>query len=72
MSHLCRVGSVRQRGQRARADEFVLRQGGRIRGTIVSRSATDLVLEVGAGRVTFSLSDIHRVVGGGGETHAYF
>jgi hypothetical protein len=72
MSHLGRIGAVWKGGQRTRADEFVLRDGGRIRGLVVGRSNTELVLEVGAGRVTFCLSEIHRVVGSGIESHARF
>jgi hypothetical protein len=69
MSQLCRVGAVWKRAPRARADQFVLRDGGRIRGLVVGQSGTDLVLEVGGGRVTFCLSEIHRILGGI-EAHA--
>ena len=72
MSQLGRIGAVWKAGQRTRADEFVLRDGGRIRGLVVGRSATELVLEVGAGRVTFCLSEIHRIVASGLGTHARF
>jgi hypothetical protein len=70
MSLVGRVGAVWKRGERTRADEFVLRDRGRIRGVVVERSKTELVLEVGAGRVTFCLSEIHRIVGGGVATPA--
>ncbi len=70
MSLVGRIGAVWKRGERTRADEFVLRDRGRIRGVVVERSATALVLEVGTGRVTFPLSEIHRIVGGGIATHA--
>lgn len=71
MSHLGRVGAVWKRARGTRADQFVLKDGGRIRGLLVGRSNTELVLEVGGGRVTFCLSDIHRVLGGAAENHAY-
>ena len=70
MSHLGRIVAVWKPGPRTPAEEFVLRDGGRIRGLVVGRSDTELVLEVGRGRVTFCLSEIHRVLGGGAETHA--
>jgi hypothetical protein len=68
MSLVGRIGAVWKRGERTRADEFVLKDRGRIRGVVVERSSTELVLEVGTGRVTFCLSDIHRVLGGGAST----
>jgi hypothetical protein len=65
MSLVGRIGAVWKRGERTRADQFVLRDRGRIRGVVVERSTTELVLDLGTGRVTFCLSEIHRVLGGG-------
>lgn len=44
------------------ADEVHLRGGGRIRGAVVERSASSIVVDTGPGRVTLPLSRVERVV----------
>ena len=46
----------------ARADDILLKGGGKVSGLVVDRTATSLVVEVGPGRVTLPLSRIERVV----------
>ncbi|MGE5127394.1 MAG: hypothetical protein ACM3PV_13960, partial [Betaproteobacteria bacterium] len=48
----------------ARADEILVRGGGRISGVIVERTDRAVVVETGPGRVALSLSRVERIVPG--------
>jgi len=55
----------------ASADELVLRSGGRLSGVVVSRTASSVTLDVGAGRVTLPLSSIDQVNTGSSDLGQY-
>jgi hypothetical protein len=48
--------------QPARADEVLLRSGGKVSGVIVERTASKIVIESGPGRVTLPMSRVLKVV----------
>jgi hypothetical protein len=56
----CLVGA----GASARADEILLKNGGRVSGVIVERTPSRIVIESGPGRVTLSMSRVEKVVEG--------
>jgi hypothetical protein len=51
-------------GTTAVADEIHLKNGGRVSGRIVERTATRVSIETGPGRVTLPLSRVERIVEG--------
>jgi hypothetical protein len=53
------------------ADQLVLKNGGRITGIVVERSATRVVMEVGPGRVAFPIGNVDRIVEGRSPLSAY-
>lgn len=55
----------------AAADQLVLKNGGRITGILIERSATRVVMEVGPGHVAFPISSVDRIIEGRSPLAAY-
>jgi hypothetical protein len=55
----------------AAADEVFMKSGGRLSGRIVSRTATTVEVDVGAGRVTVPTSSVLRIEEGRSALHEY-
>src|SRR5262245_13527673 len=55
----------------ASADEVILKGGGRLSGRIVSRTATEVAVDVGAGRITVQASSVERIEEGRSPLHEY-
>jgi len=55
----------------ASADEVLLKSGGRLSGRIVSRTASEVVLDIGAGRITVPASSVVRIEEGRSHLHEY-
>lgn len=55
----------------ASADQVLLKGGGRLDGIVVARSASAVVIEIGAGRVTVPLSQVSRVIEGESALSTY-
>jgi hypothetical protein len=53
------------------ADEVILKSGGQISGRIVSQSATDIQMDVGAGRIGIPVSSVARVDKGQSPLQVY-
>jgi hypothetical protein len=55
----------------ASADEIYLKSGGQLSGRIVSRTATEVAVDVGAGRITVPVSSVVRIEEGRSALHEY-
>jgi hypothetical protein len=55
----------------ASSDEILLKNGGRVNGVIVERTASAIVMETGPGRVTLSMARVEKVVEGRSALEAY-
>ena len=53
------------------ADDVFLKGGGRVTGRILSRTATSLEMDIGAGRVTLSMNSVERIEEGRSALHDY-
>jgi hypothetical protein len=53
------------------ADELFLKSGGRLSGRIVTRTATEVTIDIGAGRITVPTSSVTRIQDGRSTLHEY-
>jgi len=65
------LGLVSALAVTAAADELYLKSGGQLSGRIVSRTATQIEIDVGAGKVTVPTSAVVRVEEGRSALHEY-
>src|SRR5262245_4760441 len=58
-------------GGAVRADEVILKSGGKVSGRVVSRTEKSVEVDVGAGRISVPMSSVVRIEDGRSALHEY-